>query len=65
MPNHVCLILPQIGTISKFQLNPPKYFLEFLQYAQFLAYLRMKAGFWDCLLNNIQAEDGGKEVFAS
>jgi len=37
-------------------------FLEFLQYAEFLAYLRVEAGFPVCLLNSIKAERAGKEV---
>ena len=37
-------------------------FLEFRQYARFLAYLQVKAGFLDCLLNSIKAERVKKEV---
>jgi hypothetical protein len=37
--------------------------LEFLQYAEFLAYLLVKAGSLVCLLQNIKAETGRNGVF--
>lgn len=38
--------------------------LKFLQYEEFFAYLIVKAGFLYCLLKNIEAESGRKEVMS-
>ena len=43
----------------------PKDFLRFLQYGEFPAFVFVKAGSFYCLLNDNQAEIGGKEVAMS
>jgi hypothetical protein len=45
--------------------DEPQDFLKFLQYEKFPAYVVVKAGSLHCLLKNVKAEIGRKEVFTS